>query len=137
MNKRFSFRRFWALALKEFLQMRRDRLTLGMMFGIPLIQLVMFGYAINTNPKHLPTVVVMGDNGPVPRSIMQALRYTEYFDIAPDPVSEADAQEMLANGNAQFVVTFPVNFSRDLMRNQHPQVLLQADATDPVAVGSA
>lgn len=117
--------------------MRRDRLTFGMMFGIPLLQLTMFGYAINTDPKHLPTVVVSGDSGPVPRSIIQALRTTEYFDIAPEPVSEGDAQEMLAMGDAQFVITFPPNFTRDLMRNQHPQLLVQADATDPVAVGNA
>ncbi|HVU39187.1 MAG TPA: ABC transporter permease [Opitutales bacterium] len=134
---KFSFHRFWAMARKEFIQMRRDRLTFGMMFGIPLVQLIMFGYAINTDPKHLPTVVVMGDTGPVPQAVVQALRYTDYFDIAPAPVTEADAQEMLAAGDAMFVITFPPNFTRDLMRNQHPQLLIQADATDPVAVGNA
>ena len=117
--------------------MRRDRLTFGMMFGIPLMQLIVFGYAINTDPKHLPTVVVSGDTGPVPEAVVQALRTTGYFDLAPAPVSEADAQEMLATGDAQFVITFPVNFTRDLLRNSHPQILLQADATDPVAVGNA
>jgi ABC-2 type transport system permease protein len=137
MFNRFSFRRFYAMALKEFIQMRRDRLTFMMMFGIPLVQLTMFGYAINTDPKHLPTVVVAGDTGPVPRTIMQMLNTTEYFDLASEPVSEAQAQEMLATGDAQFVITFPVNFSRDLMRGDHPEVLLQADATDPVAVGNA
>ena len=133
----FSFRRFQAMALKEFIQMRRDRLTFGMMFGIPLMQLIVFGYAINTDPKHLPTVVVSGDTGPVPEAMVQALRTTGYFDLAPMPVSEADAAEMLATGDAQFVITFPVNFTRDLLRNAHPQILLQADATDPVAVGNA
>ncbi len=117
--------------------MRRDRLTFGMMFGIPLMQLTMFGYAINTDPKHLPAVVVSGDTGPIPQSIVEGLRTTDYFDIAPQPVSEADAQEMLADGDAMFVITFPPNFSRDLLRNQHPQLLVQADATDPVAVGNA
>ncbi len=130
----FSFHRFYAMAFKEFIQMRRDRLTFGMMFGIPLMQLIVFGYAINTDPKHLPTVVVYGDAGPVPQAVVQALRTTDYFTFAPAPVSEADAQEMLATGEAQFVVTFPVNFTRDLLRNAHPQILLQADATDPVAV---
>jgi len=117
--------------------MRRDRLTFGMMFGIPLMQLIVFGYAINTDPKHLPTVVVSGDTGPVPGAVVQALRTTDYFAIQPEPVSEADAQAMLADGDAQFVITFPVNFTRDLLRNGHPQILLQADATDPVAVGNA
>jgi ABC-2 type transport system permease protein len=133
----FSFRRFWAMARKEFIQMRRDRLTFGMMFGIPLMQLIVFGYAINTDPKYLPAVVVSGDTGPIPRAIIEGLRHTEYFDIRADTVSEADAAEMLADGDAMFVITFPPNFSRDLLRNQHPQLLVQADATDPVAVGNA
>jgi ABC-2 type transport system permease protein len=137
MTNGFSFRRFYAMALKEFIQMRRDRLTFMMMFGIPLMQLIVFGYAINTDPKHLPAVVVAGDTGPVPQAIIQALRTTAYFDLAPVPVSEADAQEMLQTGDVQFVITFPVNFTRDLLRNQHPQLLVQADATDPVAVGDA
>lgn len=117
--------------------MRRDRLTFGMMFGIPLVQLMMFGYAINTDPKHLPTVVVFGDTGPVPQAVIQGLRNTDYFDISSAPANETEAQEALATGDAQFVITFPPNFTRDLLRNQHPQVLLQADATDPVAVGNA
>ncbi len=133
----FSFHRFWAMARKEFIQMRRDRLTFGMMFGIPLVQLMMFGYAINTDPKHLPTVVVFGDTGPVPQAVIQGLRNTDYFDISSAPANETEAQEALATGDAQFVITFPPNFTRDLLRNQHPQVLLQADATDPVAVGNA
>ncbi len=117
--------------------MRRDRLTFMMMFGIPLMQLIVFGYAINTDPKHLPTVVVSADTGPVPDAVVRALRTTDYFDLAPAPVSEADGAEMLADGDAQFVITFPVNFTRDLLRNGHPQILIQADATDPVAVGNA
>jgi ABC-2 type transport system permease protein len=133
----FSFGRFWALARKEFIQMRRDKLTFGMMFGIPLVQLIMFGYAINTDPKHLPTVVVSADTGPIPQAVIQGLRHTDYFDIAPGLMNEADAQEMLATGDAQFIITFPPNFTRDLLRNQHPQLLVQADATDPVAVGNA
>jgi ABC-2 type transport system permease protein len=125
------------MAMKEFIQMRRDRLTFGMMFGIPLMQLTIFGFAINTDPKHLPTVVVSGDNGPLARTVIQALRNTDYFDIMGDTVSEAQAQEMLAIGDAQFIITFPVDFTRDLLKGDHPQVLAQADATDPVAVGNA
>ena len=117
--------------------MRRDRLTFGMMFGIPLMQLIVFGYAINTDPKHLPAVVVTGDTGPIPRAIIDGMRHTEYFDIRAETVSEGDAAEMLADGDAMFVISFPPNFSRDLMRNEHPQLLVQADATDPVAVGNA
>jgi ABC-2 type transport system permease protein len=137
MFNRFSFRRFYAMALKEFIQMRRDRLTFAMMFGIPLMQLTIFGYAINTDPKHLPTVVVAGDDSPVVRTIIQALRHTDYFDIAGETMTEAEANEMLATGDAQFVVTLPVDFTRDLLRGNHPQVLVEADATDPVAVGNA
>lgn len=133
----FSIGRFWALARKEFIQMRRDKLTFGMMFGIPLVQLIMFGYAINTDPKHLPTVIVSADTGPVPQAVIQGLRHTDYFDIAPNLLSEADAQEQLATGDAQFIITFPPNFTRDLLTNKHPQLLVQADATDPVAVGNA
>ena len=137
MRNGFSIRRFFALALKEFIQMRRDRLTFAMMFGIPLMQLIVFGYAINTDPKHLPAVVVTGDTGPIPRAIIEGMRQTQYFDIRAETVSEADAAEMLADGDAMFVISFPPNFSRDLLRNQHPQLLVQADATDPVAVGNA
>lgn len=117
--------------------MRRDKLTFGMMFGIPLVQLIMFGYAINTDPKHLPTVVVSADTGPLPQAVIQGLRHTDYFDIAPDILTEAEAQELLAMGDAQFIITFPPNFTRDLLANKHPQLLVQADATDPVAVGNA
>jgi ABC-2 type transport system permease protein len=137
MSRRFSFYRFWAMALKEFIQMRRDRGTFAMMFGIPLIQLTIFGYAINTDPKHLPAVVVTGDNSPLVRTVIQALRQTTYFDIAPETVSDDQAGEMLADGDALFAITFPVSFTHDLLRGDHPQVLLQADATDPVAVGDA
>ncbi len=137
MFNRFSFHRFYAVARKEFIQMRRDRLTFGMMFGIPLFQLMIFGFAINTDPKHLPTVVVSGDNGAVPRLLIEELRNSGYFDIAAETVSESEADTMLANGDAQFVLTFPVNFTRELMRGGHPQLLFQADATDPVAVGNA
>ena len=84
------------MALKEFIQMRRDRLTFMMMFGIPLMQLIVFGYAINTDPKHLPTVVVTADTGSVPHAVVEALRTSDYFDLAPEPMNEADAAEMLA-----------------------------------------
>jgi ABC-2 type transport system permease protein len=125
------------VAVKEFIQMRRDRLTFAMMLGIPCFQLTIFGYAINTDPKHLPTVVVAGDTSPVVRTVTEALRQTDYFAIEPTPRTETDALGLLERGETQFVLTFPVDFTRTLLRGDQPAVLLEVDATDPVAAGNA
>jgi len=134
---RFSAPRFLAMAAKEFIQMRRDRLTFAMMIGIPLIQLVLFGYAINTDPKHLPTVVVTGESDIYARSILAVMKNSEYFDIRDETVSVDEAERLMASGDVQFVVSFPTNFSRRVVRGEAPSVLIEADATDPVATGSA
>lgn len=133
----FSFQRFWAIVVKEFIQMRRDRLTFGMMVGIPMLQLVLFGYAINSNPKHLPTAVYAADNSTFSRTIIWGLRNSSYFDITREARSAAEIQEWLAEGTVQFAVTVPVDFSRKLLRGEKPDLLLEADATDPSAVGFA
>jgi ABC-2 type transport system permease protein len=134
---KFSFQRFWAIVAKEFIQMRRDRITFAMMVGIPMVQLILFGYAINSNPKHLPTAVYAADNSPFSRTVVWALRNSSYFDVVSEPKNEADIQKMLAEGAIQFAVEIPVDFSRKLVRGERPDLLLEADATDPSAVGFA
>jgi len=133
----FNFKRFAAIVMKEFIQMRRDRLTFGMMVGVPMIQLILFGYAINSNPKHLPTAVYAADNSVFSRTIVQGLRNSSYFDIVSQPKSAAEIQELLAENKVQFALTIPVDFSRKLLRGERPDLLLEADATDPTAVGYA
>jgi ABC-2 type transport system permease protein len=133
----FNWRRFWAIVGKEFVQMRRDRVTFAMMIGIPLLQLIIFGYAINADPKHLPTAVYSADNSVFSRTIVWGLRNSSYFDLTREAKSEADIQKMLAQGTVQFAVDVPVDFSRKLLRGERPDLLLEADATDPAAVGYA
>ena len=133
----FNFHRFFAIVLKEFIQMRRDRLTFGMMVGIPMIQLILFGFAINSNPKHLPTAVYGADNSPFSRTLIWALRNSSYFDITREVHSAAEIQTLLAENKIQFAVTVPVDFSRKLLRGEKPDLLIEADATDPSAVGYA
>jgi ABC-2 type transport system permease protein len=133
----FNGRRFCAIVAKEFIQMRRDRMTFAMMIGIPMIQLILFGYAINSDPKHLPTAVFSADNSVFARTIVAGLHNSGYFNIVREPKSEADIQKLLAQGTVQFVVHVPVDFSRRLLRGERPDLLLEADATDPAAVGYA
>jgi ABC-2 type transport system permease protein len=133
----FNWRRFWAVVVKEFIQMRRDRLTFAMMVGIPMVQLVLFGYAINSDPKHLPTAIYSADNSTFSRTIVWGLRNSSYFDITREAKNEADIQQLLAQGTVQFAVEIPVDFSRKLLRGEKPDLLLEADATDPAAVGYA
>jgi len=133
----FNCHRFFAIVLKEFIQMRRDRVTFAMMVGIPMIQLVLFGFAINSNPKHLPTAVYAADNGPFSRTLIWALRNSSYFDITREAHSAAEIQTLLAENKIQFAVTVPVDFSRKLLRGEKPDLLIEADATDPSAVGYA
>ncbi len=133
----FNWRRFCAIAGKEFIQMRRDRLTFAMMIGIPMVQLILFGYAINSDPKHLPTAVYSADNSVFSRTIVWGLYNSSYFDIVREPKNEEDIQQLLARGTVQFAVHIPVDFSRKLLRGKRPDLLLEADATDPSAVGYA
>jgi len=133
----FSLERFKGIIIKEFIQMRRDRLTFAMMLGIPLMQLILFGFAINVNPRHLPVDIRMGDNGPQARTLLYAFKNTDYFNFGRLLNSDAEAREALAQGEVQFVITIPPNFTRDLLRGNRPIVLVEADATDPSATGYA
>lgn len=137
MFKRFSFRRFFALLIKELIQMKRDRATFSMLLSVPLMELLLFGYAINADPKHLPTMVVDGDQSVMSRSLVSALEVSDYFRIAHRHATEEMAQKALANGSAQFVINIPVDFSRKVARGERPQVLVEADATDPSATAAA
>ncbi len=136
-SRAFDVRRWWAVVGKEFIQMRRDRLTFAMMIGIPLLQLILFGYAINADPKHLPTAVLSADNGVFSRTLVWALRNSDYFEIVREARSEAEVRRLLALGSVQFVLHIPEDFSRKLLRGERPALLLEADATDPVATGGA
>ncbi len=135
--RRFTFHRLWAIVLKEFVQMRRDRVTFGMMVGIPLLQLTLFGYAINADPRHLPTAVRIADHGAFARTLVAALRQSEYFSIVREATSEAEAARLLQLGEVQFVINIPEDFSRRLLRGERPTVLMEADASDPAATGPA
>ena len=136
-HPRLSWRRFRAVLVKEFIQMRRDRLTFAMMIGVPLLQLVLFGYAINTDPKYLPTALLAADQGVFARSLVRALENSEYFEVVQQATSDAEADRLLAQGDVQFVISIPEDFSRELLRGRRPAVLVEADATDPVATGNA
>ncbi|MEO6396087.1 MAG: ABC transporter permease [Devosia sp.] len=133
----FSFRRFSAVLFKEFIQMRRDRVTFGMMIGLPIVQLMLFGFAINADPRHLPTLVEMGDNGPLSRAIISGMAQSGYFYFKGEVMGAAAGEEALRRGTANFVVVIPQNFERDVIRGLSPQVLVAADASDPSAVGGA
>ena len=133
----FCPRRFAAMVYKEFIQMRRDRVTFAMMIGIPLMQLILFGYAINSDPRHLPTAILSGDNSPYARSIVAGMQTSTYFEVTEHLTSRADAARALKEGSVQFVLTIPQNFSRDLLRGEKPVLLLEADATDPAATSNA
>lgn len=137
MGRYFSFARLFAIFIKEFRQLRRDRLTFAMIIGLPLIQLILFGYAINMNPRHLPTAIVAADNSVFTRSIIRGMKNTNYFKIIGQTRSFKEGDKLLAQGKALFVLNIPPDFSWKLARNLKPQLLLEADATDPVAIGQA
>jgi len=134
--KRFSFRRFLAVLHKEWIQVRRDPMTLRLLIALPVMQLFLFGYAINTDPKHLPTGLLSADHSRYERTIVAALKNTGYYDIRPLGSEEA-AERALAEGEVLFVVNIPSNFARSVDRGEAPAVLIDADATDPSAIGNA
>lgn len=134
---RQALQRLRAIFVKEFIQLKRDRPTFAMIVGIPLIQLMLFGYAINTDPKHLPTVLLSRDDSAIARAVVGALRATDYFDIKAVATGEADADRFILSNRAQFVIQIPPDFSRKLVRGERPSLLLIADATDPTATGGA
>ena len=118
--------------LKEFIQLKRDRLTFGMIIGIPVIQLILFGFAINSDPKQLPTAVLLADHGSTARTLLWALKNSGYFASSARCAARTRPSALLAQGDVQFVITVPENFSRKLVRGERPALLVEADATDPV-----
>jgi ABC-2 type transport system permease protein len=130
-------RRVGAMLRKELLQLRRDRVTLATMISIPLLQLTLFGYAINTTPRNLPTAVLLQESSDVGRSILAAIQNTKYFTVTRQLRDEADLDEALKSGEVLFAVEIPANFERALRRGDDPALLVAADATDPVATGPA
>ena len=132
-----SWTRVTAVLVKEFKQLTRDRLTYAMMLAIPVIQLTLFGYAINTEPRHLPTAVLAQEDSRYARSLIAALENSRYFDLVAQARSPAELDALLRTGQAQFAVTIPGDFSRRVARGERPQVLVEADATDPTATGGA
>jgi len=137
MRRGFSLMRIWAILVKEVLQIRRDRLTLAMIIGVPLMQLTLFGFAINFNPKALPTAVSIADPGVFSRSIIAAMRNSSYFELIAETRSPAAARKLLQDGKVLFVVEIPENFSRDLVKGNRPDLLMEVDATDPASSGFA
>jgi ABC-2 type transport system permease protein len=133
----FSGTRWWSVVRKEFLQLRRDRITFAMIVGIPIIQLTLFGYAINSDPKHLLTALLVHDHSEFTRTFIEGMKASEYFDVVGELPDEETGRALLARGNVQFVLNIPPDFTRRLLRGEHPSLLLEADATDPSATGNA
>ena len=131
------WRKTWAMLVKEFIQFKRDRVSFAMIIMIPLVQLMLFGYAINTNPRNLPTAVLMQESTDLSRSILAALENTKYFRVTQLPHSEAEVDELLASGTVLFAIEIPAKFERSVRRGDRPAMLVIADATDPVASGTA
>jgi ABC-2 type transport system permease protein len=132
----FSLQRLRSLLRKEWIQVRRDPMTLRIIIALPIMQLLLFGYAINANPKHLPTGLLSAEHSKYERTIVAALHNTGYYDIRALP-SEAAAEQALADGELLFVVNLPPQFDRAVDRGEQPTVLIDADATDPTAIGNA
>ncbi|MDL2269677.1 ABC transporter permease [Desulfosarcina sp. OttesenSCG-928-A07] len=132
----FSFTRWWGVVVKEFLQLKRDPVTFVMILIMPVMQLLLFGYAMNTDPKNLPTALIIGEQSQFTRRIEASLRNSDYFAITKT-LDENTARHALAKGEVQFVVSIPVDFSRRLVRGERPAILIEADATDPMTIGGA
>lgn len=132
-----SLSRIWAIMAKELIQMRRDRMTFAMMIGLPIIQLVLFGFAINTDPKHLPAAIYAEENTPIVRTLLAGFEQSHYYNFATQITNQEDAEKLLAQGKVAFVIHIPIGFTRKLIRNERPQLLIEADASDPAAASNA
>ncbi len=134
--RRGFLQRLGAMIMKEVLQLRRDRLTFAMMFGMPIAQLLLFGYAIDADPHHLPTAVISADQSQITRTVLSALNNTGYMRFTHHLTSQDEANTLLQQGEVQFVVTIPSDFTRRLVRGERAQILIDADATDPMAAAN-
>jgi ABC-2 type transport system permease protein len=137
MMEGLSLSRITAVLIKEFTQLRRDRLTYAMMLLMPIVQLLLFGYAINNDPRHLPTAVLVQDQSSLARSTLAALQNSSYFHVVKVARSQGELDEAIRHGEAQFTVTIPADFTRRVIRKDHAQILVEADAADPTATGGA
>lgn len=133
----FSLHRLKAIIIKEFIQMLRDRLTLAMIIAIPAIQLILFGYAINSNPKNLPTILISNDNSSFTRTFLESIKNTNYFRFINTNATEDQAKKAMEIGNTQFIINIPTNFSYDLIRGEHPNLLLTVDGSESMAAANA
>lgn len=132
-----SWARVFAVFLKELVQMRRDRPTFAIMIMMPIMQLVLFGYAINTDPRHLPAVVELREDGPMTRAFLASLKASSFVDIIAIATQESEGDSMLRSGEASYLITIPEGFERRLVRGERPQILIDADASDPIAAAGA
>ncbi len=137
MNRIFSIYRVFAIIIKELIQMRRDRVTFAMMLGVPLMQLIIFGFAINNDPKGLPAALVTTSQDHYTRAMVSALEMTGYYRFNHVVDSAHEAEKLMADGTVSFVVTVPSDFARRVERNEHPQILIEVDATDPAVASGA
>lgn len=133
MKDPFSFSRLWAIVVKEFIQMGRDKITFAMMLFMTLFQLTLYGFAINTNPRHLPTAIIAGDQSPITRTFITAMENTKYFKIVAPNIDQKQAEHLLARGDIQNIVYIPPNFSEQLIQGHKPSILVTTDGTDPIA----
>ena len=133
----FSISRWWSIVRKEFLQLKRDRITFAMIVGIPIIQMALFGYAINTDPKHLDTAIISADHSDITRSFISAMKNSAYFKVVGELPDQAAGRTALDQGKVLFVVNIPAGFTRQLLRRERPSLLIEADASDPIAAASA
>jgi ABC-2 type transport system permease protein len=127
-------RRLGAMIVKEAVQLRRDKLTFAMMFGMPIMQLLLFGYAIDNDPRHLPTALLVADQSSITRAVLSAIQNTTYMDFTERPSTEEEADHLLRSGQVQFIISIPSDFTRRLLRGEKAQILIDADATDPAAM---
>lgn len=137
MPDKFSLPRFWGLILKEFAQFRRDHTTFAIIIFMPILQLTIFGLAINANPKHLPTAIINSDSGPFSRTLIRGMENTDYFKFDHFPKTEDEASKMITRHEVLFALNIPADFSRQIVNGKRPQALLEVDGTDPVSVAYA
>ena len=132
-----TFSRIWAILVKETIQMRRDRMTFAMMVALPIIQLILFGFAINTDPKHLPAAIYAEENTSFTRAILDGFENSNYYEFVQQIQDQSEAETLLAEGKVAFIVHIPLGFTKQLIRQQRPQILIEADASDPSASSNA
>jgi len=135
-----SITRLFAIIIKEINHMRRDRVTIGMLVSIPLIQLILFGFAVNTNPKNLPTAIISYDHSEQTREIIAGIQNTNYFKIIPELHTQKQLNKKMRSGELAFIIEIPPNFTRDLIKNNNlnpPEILIITDGSDPTTISNA